>query len=158
MRTAATIAALALTLAAGACAGPKTQEFTKDDAAAIRQANAELVTAVKAKDMDTVLALYAENSAFMPPNAPMLRGKEPLKAYFDGLFSKGAELQMEVEEVAGVGALGYESGSYTVNYPADGSRDRGKYLRLLRNVNGAWRVEKTIWSSDLPKPAGAAAN
>jgi uncharacterized protein (TIGR02246 family) len=158
MRKAATIAALALTLTTGACAGAKTHEFTKNDAEAIRQANAELVTAVKAHDLEKVLALYAENSAFMPPNAPLLRGKEPLKAYYDGLFTKGAELQMDVEEVAGSGPLGYEAGSYTVTYPADGSRDRGKYLRLLRNVNGEWRVEKTIWSSDLPKPAGAAAN
>jgi ketosteroid isomerase-like protein len=158
MRTAATIAALALTLAAGACAGPTTQEFTKDDAEAIRRTNQELVVALKAKDADKVMAQYAENSVFMPPNAPLLRGKDPLKAYYTGLFDKGADLQMEVEEVAGSGLLGYDSGSYTVNFAADGSRDRGKYLRLLRNVNGTWRVEKTIWSSDLPKPAGAAAD
>ena len=158
MRTAATIAAVALTLAAGACAGPRTQEFTKADAEAIRKVNEELIVAVKAKDTDKVIAQYADNSVFMPPNAPLLRGKDPLKAYYAGLFSKGGDLQMDVEEVAGSGPLGYDSGSYTITYPADGSRDRGKYLRLLRNVNGTWRVEKTIWSSDLPKPTGAAAN
>ena len=32
-------------------------------------------------------------------------------------------------------------------------RDRGKYLFVLRNMAGDWRLEYTSWSSDLPRPA-----
>lgn len=158
MRTAVITTVAALALAMGACAAPKGAEFTKSDAEAIRKTNHDLITAVKAKDVDGVLTLYAESSVFMPPNAPLMRGKEPLREYYAGMFTKGAEIEMEADEIAGHGPIGYESGSYTIRYSADGSRDRGKYLRLLRNMNGTWRVEKTIWSSDLPKPAGAGAN
>lgn len=158
MRTAVMMSVLALSVAAAGCGGPKGQEFTKTDAAAIRQVNQDLTTAFNAKDVDKVLSLYAENSTFMPPNAPLLRGKEPLKAYYSGMFGKGASIEMEPEEVAGHGPIAYETGTYTLQYPEDGRRDRGKYVRLLRNVSGSWRVEKTIWSSDLPKPAGTTAN
>jgi hypothetical protein len=40
----------------------------------------------------------------------------------------------------------------------DGNRDRGKYLRVVRLMNGAWLTEKSIWSSDLPPKAPASAN
>jgi hypothetical protein len=39
----------------------------------------------------------------------------------------------------------------SVLYAKGTSRDRGKYLRVLRNIAGTWRAEKTIWSSDFPR-------
>lgn len=154
MRTAMTMAALTLTLLAGACGGPAGPEFTKTDSDAIRKANQDHVAAFNAKNINGILATYAENSVFMPPNAPLLRGKDPLRAFYNSLFERGGQLAMEVEEVSGHGPLAYEAGTYTVQYEGPSpTRDRGKYLRVLRNQNG-WHIEKMIWSSDLPKPAG----
>lgn len=153
MRTAVSAAILAVTLAMGACAAPPGAEFTKVDSDAIRQANQEHVSAFNEKSIDRVLATYAENSVFMPPNAPLLRGKDPLRAFYTSLFEQGGQLTMEIDEVNGHGPLAYESGSYAIQYGgATPTRDRGKYLRVLRNQNG-WHTEKMIWSSDLPKPA-----
>ncbi len=155
MRTAVILAVLALTLATGACGGPTGPEFTKADAEAIRALNQTHIAAFNAKDMDKVLASYAENSVFMPPNAPLLRGKEPLREFYTGLFGRGAQLQMEVDEVGGHGPIAYESGTFSVEYTGPtATRDRGKYVRILRNTGDRWRIEKMIWSSDLPKPAG----
>ena len=153
MRTVTTLAVLALAAVASACANPKAQEFTRTDAEAIRQTSVDLTTAFNAKDIEKLMSQYAENSAFMPPNAPMLRGKEALKTYYDGLLAKGAgNLTMTPQDVTGNGPLAYESGTYTIAFDGAGeaSRDRGKYLRVLRNMNGTWRSEYTIWSSDLP--------
>jgi ketosteroid isomerase-like protein len=152
MRYAVASTALALTVVLSACAtGAKGQEFTRADAEAIRQTAVELTAAFNAKQIDKVLALYADNSTFMPPNAPVLRGREPLKSFFSDLLASGtATLEMHSEEVGGHGPLAYESGTYSIVYGATSARDRGKYLRLLRNSNGSWRTEKTIWSSDLP--------
>ena len=155
MRTAIIMTVAALTFGAGACAAPRGAEFTKGDAEAIRKTTLDLIAAVNAKDVEKVLGVYAETSVFMPPNAPLMRGRDPLREYYAGMFSRGAKLEMEADEIAGHGPIGYDSGSYTIHY-ADGSRDRGKYLRLLRSMNGTWRVEKTIWSSDLPQTAAAA--
>ena len=151
MRHVVTIAALALTIAVSACAtGAKQQEFSRSDIDAIKKNAVELSAAYNEKDVDKIVQLYADNSIFMPPNAPLLRGREPLKSFYSEMMANGAtQLQLEPDDVAGHGPIAYESGTYHVNY-ANGRRDRGKYLLVLRNMAGTWRTEKTIWSSDLP--------
>jgi len=152
MRTVTTAALLALTLSLGACAGPKPEEFTRNDADAIRKTTSDLTTAFNAKQVDKVLDLYADNSVFMPPNAPLLRGREPLRSFYTDLAGKWSELHMEPQDVAGHGPIAYQSGTYTLT--GTQARDRGKYLIVMRNLAGNWRVEYTAWSSDLPQPAG----
>ncbi len=150
MRTAVTVALLALTLGAGACAGPKEEAFTRVDQDAIRQVTTDFAEAFNARDIDRILSLYADNSVFMPPNAPMLRGREPLKSFYSEMFGtrSGSDLKLEPQDVSGHGPLGYQSGAYSMN--VSGGRDRGKYLFILRNLAGNWRFEYTSWSSDLP--------
>ena len=152
MRYAVTIAALALTVAVSACAtGAREQGFTRADQDAIRKNAEDLAAAFNAKEVDKVLEFYAENSVFMPPNAPLLRGRDPLKSFYDGMIEQGAtDLRLEPDEVSGHGPIAYESGTYSVSYAKGDQRDRGKYLLVLRNMGGTWRTEKTIWSSDLP--------
>jgi ketosteroid isomerase-like protein len=149
MRNAVTLAALALTMWVSACSGPKPQEFTRADGEAIRTNAANFTAAFNQKQIDKIVEMYADNSVFMPPNAPMLRGREPLKSFYADLIGRGGELQMEVETVAGHGPLAYEAGTYALSY-SGGARDRGKYLRVLRKMGDSWKTEYTIWSSDLP--------
>ncbi len=150
MRTAAAVALLAITLAAGACAGPKGEVFNAIDQEAIRKATTDLSEAFNDKDIDRVLTLYADNSVFMPPNAPLLRGREPLKSFYSEMFGarQGSDLKLEPQDVSGHGPLGYQSGAYSMNVA--GGRDRGKYLFILRRLAGNWRFEYMSWSSDLP--------
>lgn len=152
MRTVTTAAVLALTFSMGACAGPKEQEFTRTDAEAIRKTTSDLTSAFNAKEFDKVLGLYADNSVFMPANAPLLRGREPLRSFYTDLAGKWTELHMVPDDVAGHGPLAFQSGTYTLTGAE--ARDRGKYLIVMRNLAGSWRMEYTAWSSDLPKPAG----
>ena len=149
MRYAVTIAALMLTLGVGACAGPKQQEFTRADAEAIKKNIAEFTAAFNNKELDKVIEFYVDNSVLMPPNKPLLRGRDALKSYYSAEVARGGQLTMDAEEVQGHGPLAYVAGTYSISYDG-GGRDRGKYLRVLRLMKGNWRLEKTIWSSDLP--------
>jgi ketosteroid isomerase-like protein len=152
MRTVMKAAALALALGMGACGGGSVEPaFSKADSDAIRKSTADLATHINAKNVEQILGLYAENSVFMPPNAPLLRGREPLKSFYTDFVSKVTDIKLEPVDVAGHGPIGYESGTYTMNLGS--TRDRGKYLFVLRNTGGKWRMEYTSWSSDLPKPA-----
>jgi ketosteroid isomerase-like protein len=141
-------------LFAAACSGPAPEEFTTKDAGAIRQQNEAFVTAFNTKDVAKILDLYAENSVFMPPHEPIIRGKDALKNFFTDLFQRGAtNLRLDIAEVSGHGPLAYQSGTYEVDYkPATGtaSRDRGKYLFVLRKMGTGWKYEYTMWNSDLP--------
>jgi ketosteroid isomerase-like protein len=155
MRYAATIAALALSVTVSACAGPTQQEFTRTDAEAIKKSTADFAAAFNSKQLDKVIEFYVDNSVLMPPNKPLLRGRDTLKAFYGSEAARGGQLTMEVEEVVGHGPLAYESGIYSIAYEG-GGRDRGKYVLVLRNMAGTWRAEKTIWSSDLPQHTATA--
>jgi ketosteroid isomerase-like protein len=141
-------------LFAAACSGRAPEEFTTKDAGSIRQQNEAFVTAFNAKDVQKILDLYAENSVFMPPNEPIIRGKDALKSFYTDLFKRGAtNLRLDITEISGHGPLAYQSGTYELDYkPATGpsGRDRGKYLFVLRKLQIGWKYEYTMWNSDLP--------
>jgi ketosteroid isomerase-like protein len=151
MRTVIRTAALALALGVAACGGPAEPAFGRTDSDAIRKNTADLSAGINSKNVDEILKLYADNSVFMPPNAPLLRGREPLRSFYTDLVSKVSDIKLEPIDIAGHGPIAYESGSYTMN--VGNTRDRGKYLFVLRNMAGNWRIEYTSWSSDLPRPA-----
>ena len=141
---------IGISLVAVSCAAPAGDEFTKADTEAIRTRSQQLATAFNGKQLDAILELYADNSVFMPPNAPMLRGREPLREFYQDLIGRATNLRLETEDVAGHGPLAYESGTFYLNYQDGAVRDRGKYIFIWRKTAGTWRTEKTIWSSDLP--------
>jgi len=130
------------------------EEFGMKDQAALRERTDAFVKAFNAKDVPQVLSIYAENSTFMPPNEPVIRGKDALKVFYDDLMKSGAtNLKLEVTEVSGHGPLAYQSGTYEMDVkPATGpsTHDRGKYLFIARKLNNTWRYEYTVWNSDLP--------
>jgi len=111
------------------------------------------VKAFNDKDVAQVLGTYAENATFMPPNQPVIRGKDALKVFYDDMFKSGATgVKLNVSEVSGHGPLAYQSGTYEMEVkPTKGTRtrDRGKYLFVLRRIGEAWRYEYAMWNSDL---------
>jgi ketosteroid isomerase-like protein len=145
----ATLLAISVCLSASACGGKQEPEFGMPDQQAIRAVTSALETSFNAKDVEKILTLYTENSVFMPPNKPLLRGRASLKGFYDGLMNAGSkDLKLTPADVAGHGPLAYESGSYSM---MNGTvPDRGKYLFIFRNMNGNWKIEYTSWSSDLP--------
>jgi len=142
---------------AAACSTAKPgEEFGMKDQAAIREKSGDYVKAFNAKDVPQLLAVNTENLTFMPPNEPVLRGKDPVKTFYDNLFKSGAtNLKLDVQEVSGHGPLAYQSGSYEMDIKASNGadHDRGKYLFVARKMNNTWRYEYMVWNSDLP-PAG----
>lgn len=151
-------AVVALALAAAACSGPKQQEFTKTDAQSIRQRNDTYVQAFNSGQVGQVLDYYADNSVFMPPNQPTVRGKDALKNFYEEMLKNGAtDLKLNVAEVGGSGPIAYQSGTYEMTYKGHSpDHDRGKFLFVMRNMAGTWRFEYTMWNSDLPPHAAAA--
>lgn len=151
-------AVAAIALVAAACSSRSADEFTAQDRAAIRQKNQEFVEAFNAKQIPKILSIYADNSVFMPPNRPIIRGIDALRTFYTDLLTQGAQnLRLDVTEVAGHGPLAYQTGSYELDYAppsAASHHDRGKYLFVLRNMTGTWRLEYTMWNSDLPPVAG----
>jgi len=142
---------LVIAALSAACSGPAPVEFTMKDAGEIRQQHDAFVAAFNAKDITKILDLYAESSVFMPPNEPIIRGKDALRQFYETLLTRqgAADLKMDIGEVAGHGTLAYQSGTYEMAVKRGAGRDRGKYLFVIRKMANGWRFHYTMWNSDL---------
>ena len=152
MRKNISIAVLALGVAAAACGGKRDPGFTRADGDVVRKTAADLSAAYGAKDVDAAIALFSPDAVFMPPNAPTLRGKDAIRTFFAKRFAEKVTLQLEPQDVGGSGPIAFQSGTYvlTIERSSGPVRDRGKYLFVLKLLNGKWLFEQTMWSSDLP--------
>ncbi len=64
-------------------------------------------------------------------------------------------LDTDVVEGAASGDIAYGVGTFTMSGTgADGSEwsDQGKYMEVLENVDGEWKIAADIWNSDAPAP------
>ncbi len=158
MRKAALCAVVALAMAAAACGGPTQQEFTKKDAQSIRERNQAFVQAFNAGQVPQVVDLFADNSVFMPPNQPQVRGKAAVENFYNQLLKQASDLRLTATEVGGAGPIAYQSGTYEMALKGQAmDHDRGKFLFVMRNLGGTWRYEYTMWNSDLPPHTSSAA-
>jgi uncharacterized protein (TIGR02246 family) len=145
-----------------ACSGGSGPRFEKTDTEAITRLIEQLRVAFNAKDPAKAAALYSTTGVVMPPNKPIMRGRQFVEQYYKDRFAEGAtDLEMNAVDVSGQGNLAYASGDYRLNLvPADGKqpprRDRGKFLWVFRETNNQWFIEYVIFSSDFVTPAPGA--
>jgi uncharacterized protein (TIGR02246 family) len=139
------------------CSGSSGPRFDKTDVDNINRLIEELRTAFNAKDPAKAAALYSTTGVVMPPNKPIMRGRQFVEQYYKDRFSEGAsDLELTAVDVAGQGTLAYANGDYRLNLvSSDGKpprRDRGKFLWIFRESNNQWLIEYVIFSSDFVTP------
>jgi ketosteroid isomerase-like protein len=144
---------LLVTVVCAGCSRSSGPTFDNADAARIKQVIEALRTAFNAKDPAKAAALYSTTAAVMPPNRPLMRGRQFVQQYYVDRFAEGAtNLELQSADISGQGTLAYASGDYRLNLvPAKGGEsrlDRGKFLWIFREQNGQWLIEYVIFSSD----------
>lgn len=146
---------LVVFLLSGCGAAPQ-EAFGRADADSIRNTVQSFVSAYNEKNADQVASLFSGSGALMPPNSSQIRGTDSIKSFYEVRFTQGVSgLEIEPDDVGGDGTLAFASGHYVLQLePENGpqSRDRGKFLWILRNYAGTWRFDYQMWSSDLPPP------
>jgi ketosteroid isomerase-like protein len=104
-------------------------------------------------DLETVVALYAEDAVLLPANASEAKGRDAIRKYYaaDIAGLKAGEAGMILESTQGVsGNLGWSSGRVK-DSPANGATTgTGKFLSVSRKVNGKWLYIRDTWNSDSP--------
>jgi len=138
------------------CSGNSGPRFDKTDVDNINRLIDDLKTAFNAKDSAKAAALYSTTGVVMPPNKPIMRGRQFVEQYYKDRFSEGAsDLELTAVDVSGQGTLAYANGDYRLNLVSDGKprrRDRGKFLWIFRESNNQWLIEYVIFSSDFVTP------
>ena len=120
------------------------------DLAAFQKLADEFDAAAAAKSLDRVMAFYAEDAVFMPPNMPTMTGQAAIRQFWTGLLAAPAvDLNLTPDEVNVCGDMAVERGHYEVTTPF---KDSGKYLVMWRNRGGRWVIVNDIFNSSLPAP------
>lgn len=96
-------------------------------------------------------AHYTADACVFAPNMPRVCGIGPITTYY---WNKGDNrtltLDIQGEEVTGTAQEVTEVGSYRVIDDEGTELDKGKFIATFRQVDGAWKVHREIWNSDLP--------
>ena len=114
---------------------------------------------VKAKDAAGIAALYAEDGAVMPPNAPIGKGRTAIQQTWASMMqTPGFDLTFTPEQivVSSSGDMALDRGSYSLTIAPDGTTqtDTGKYVVVWRKIGSEWKAAADIFNSDLPASGG----
>ena len=114
---------------------------------------------VKAKDAAGIAALYAEDGAVMPPNAPIGKGRAAIQQTWASMMqTPGFALTFAPEQilVSASGDMALDRGTYSLTIAPDGTTqtDTGKYVVVWRKIGSEWKAVADIFNSDLPARGG----
>lgn len=128
--------------------------LTAADEAQILAADSLFTMATNAGDVDRVAATYAEDALLMPPNAPPVKGRAAIRAFWNGFLQPyTVVLTVGTDQIEGRGDLAYVVGHYRLattpkakGTPAQAPED-GKFLEVFkRQADGQWRYHVDIYS------------
>tara|TARA_R110002096_G_scaffold85153_1_gene196105 strand:+ start:919 stop:1425 length:507 start_codon:yes stop_codon:yes gene_type:complete len=122
------------------------------------QMNRDFAKALTAKDAVAAAIVYDENASILPPNEPIVTGRDNIQAYWQGAIDAGIiDATVKTIDAKSNGNLGYEIGTFTMRFHGaknDTITEVGKYTEILeRNEEGKWISTYGMWSSNAPMPA-----
>ncbi len=105
-------------------------------------------------DAAAVAAWYTKDATLLPPDNPMLKGTEAIRAFWQGAMDTGIkEARLETLEVEERGDLAYEVGRFELTAQpqgGDSTKMKGKYVVIWKQEGGGWKMHVDIWDGDAP--------
>jgi uncharacterized protein (TIGR02246 family) len=152
----------AVLLSTGGCSSTPEVNLVAEEKA-IRDTETQFAKAAAAKDVDQVVAFYAEDAVLLPPGEDMATGKAAIRASWAELLAL-PELELTWTptkiEVAKSGDLAYDFGTYAMSHKDAAGKvvnDRGKYETVWKKgATGGWKAAVDTNNSDQPAPSAAA--
>ena len=119
----------------------------------LSQMNKDFAKALNAKDAVAASLLYSEDATLLPPDEPIVTGRENIQKYWQALLDAGTtDVSVSTISTGSSGDLGYEIGRFQLSYPGEDGKmivENGKYTELLkRTADGKWISIHGIWNSD----------
>jgi uncharacterized protein (TIGR02246 family) len=132
--------------------GGRVSELSSNDVRAIEEVHRRWMEAELAGDSLAVLRLCTDDIVWIPPDIPLLEGKEAISIW----LKSTEEVQIKRLEVTDLGIAGnqtwaYKTGNYSTAYTASGSSEvreaKGTHLWILKkSASGTWLVAIVTWS------------
>lgn len=111
------------------------------------------------QDVEELVGFYTDDAKILPPNAPMLQGRDGLRGLFKEYIEAGMKtLDLETVDVVEAGDVVVEVGRYVMGIEPPGAgliEDRGKYVGVFRRQpGGELKLIIDTFNSDAPAPTG----
>ncbi|MCB0079776.1 MAG: DUF4440 domain-containing protein [Caldilineaceae bacterium] len=155
------LAALLLSACQPIVAQPQAPATNEDVEAAVNAIWDEYEASVIAGDIDRWIAQWTEDGVQMPPNEPLVEGKENIYARVAANMAAGPTTDFVITplETTSAGDWAYSRGVYMVTFPLGDSGEQGmidgKFMTVLqRQPDGTWKIHRDIYNSNVP-PAAA---
>ena len=136
------------------------------DIKAIKDGEAAWTADMAAKNVDKLVAHYADDASLLIPDMPIVKGRDAIRTAISGLFSDpNASLNFTTGDVqvSKGGDLAYSQGTYsqTMTNPKTkkAQTETGKYVTVYKKqADGSWKAVEDINNADAPAVvvAGAA--
>jgi ketosteroid isomerase-like protein len=111
---------------------------------------ARLEAAFNASDAVALASLYSDAAILMPPNEPMVRGRTEIQAWFERALVRLRSVRIVPIETTAEADQAFQVGTFTtVSSPGkEVGPLPGKYVLVLKNHGGEWKIQYDIWSLD----------
>jgi len=145
-----------------AAACTKTVPDTRDaDIKAVKGVEAAWVEDIATKDVDKFASYYSEDASVLMPNAPIINGKENIKAALKPMLADpnfALTFQSTRAEASKGGDFVYTVGTYSMTMSRPKGKaavtDKGKYLTVFKKQpDGSWKAAADMMNSDMPAPS-----
>jgi ketosteroid isomerase-like protein len=127
--------------------------LSAEDVAQIRGISDEWVRTSLVRDWDGLAALLTDDVVLLPPDAPVVVGKDAARGFLEA-FPAIAAFTATVIAAEGQPELAWARGSFAMTIePAPGQRVSmtGKWSATYRRgANGSWRCASDTWNLDAP--------
>ena len=125
--------------------------MTSDIRSQIESANVQFVNAFKRGDATALASLYTSGAQLLPANSDFVRGTAAIRTFWQSVIDTGLKgASLETIDVEGHGDTAIEIGRYRLLVAGDVVADRGKYIVVWKNDNGAWKLHRDIWTTSQP--------
>ena len=103
------------------------------------------------KDAEGLALLYLEDAKILPPNMDAVEGKNAIQIFWQGALEMGIKsYKGEIMEADSSGNLGYFVGKYILYGDGNQEIDKGKYISILKSIDGQWKIHRDIYNSSMP--------
>jgi len=128
------------------------------DIAAVEEVLHQYAVAVNTGDFELWLSLHAEDVVKMGPDAPVIFGREALRAAKQAAWDNFTlEMALYPEEAQVDGDMGFARGTYTLSITPKAGGETivavpdGKYLTICqRQPDGSWQISHDCYNSNVP--------
>jgi len=117
------------------------------------QMNRDFCQALVDGDAEAAANLYDENASLLPPNEPIVTGREKIKEYWQSGIDAGiVGASVKTISADSDGDLAYEIGTFELRIKLENDSiivDTGKFTEILkRNAEGKWISLYGMWSNN----------